>query len=240
MVSTRLADESILDFDEFDQRDEVSLPAAPISIEEYLANYAPFHCEYMDGAVIKMSPVTERHDALMRYLENLLEAYLSLKPLGVLRREFTMRLRPSRSVRLPDLQVILNANLARLSPTYLDGPADLAIEVVSPESVARDHGDKFVEYEKGGVSEYWIVDPIHEECRFYRLERGDEDNRGYVPHYADGQGNYSTPMLPNFVLHVPTLWDATLPGYFEVAQAVKMMVTDSPSDDLEGNATNDA
>jgi len=43
-----------------------------------------------------------------------------------------------------------------LKHTYPDGPADLAIEIVSEESRLRDRGEKFAEYEVGGVKEYWI------------------------------------------------------------------------------------
>lgn len=49
------------------------------------------------------------------------------------------------------------------------GPADICIEVVSEERIARDHGEKFAEYEKAGVREYWIVDPLRDTCRFNRL-----------------------------------------------------------------------
>ena len=40
----------------------------------------------------------------------------------------------------------------------MNGAADICIEVISPESVIRDRGEKFEEYERGGVGEYWIFD----------------------------------------------------------------------------------
>ncbi len=33
------------------------------------------------------------------------------------------------------------------------------VEIVSPDSVARDRADKFYEYQEGGAREYWVVDP---------------------------------------------------------------------------------
>jgi Uma2 family endonuclease len=86
--------------------------------------------------------------------------------------------------------------------------------------VDRDRGDKFVEYEKGGVGEYWIFDPIHKETLFYRLNA----EGVYVPQYADVDGNYQTPILPDLMLHVPTLWQEQLPDLYAVAQAVQAMV----------------
>jgi hypothetical protein len=40
----------------------------------------------------------------------------------------------------PDVQFLTNAHLDRLKKAYLDGPADLAVEIISPESVGCDRG----------------------------------------------------------------------------------------------------
>lgn len=98
----------------------------------------------------------------------------------------------------------------------------ICIEVVSPESVAHDHGDKFEEYEKGGVREYWIIDPIRSEGRFYR--RSDEGI--FLHQVEDAEGFYHTPLLPGFTLHVPTLWQDTLPDPIKTVEAVKAMLNE--------------
>ena len=102
----------------------------------------------------------------------------------------------------------------------MDGPADIVIEIVSEESIDRNHGTKFEEYEKGGVPEYWIIDPLHEESRFYRLH---EDGR-YRRQAEDGGGHYETPALPGLKLHVPTLWQDELPGPAATARIVAEML----------------
>src|SRR5262249_52820138 len=43
----------------------------------------------------------------------------------------------------PDVLFVPAAHLDRLKPTYLDGPPDLTVEIVSPESAGPDRGDKF-------------------------------------------------------------------------------------------------
>lgn len=48
----------------------------------------------------------------------------------------------------------------------LEACADICIKIVSPETVTRNYGDKFVEYEKAGVQEYWIIDPNRTSCHF--------------------------------------------------------------------------
>src|SRR5688572_26193368 len=76
---------------------------------------------------------------------------------------------PVRTARLLDLFFVTREHLERLKPTLLEGPADLAVEIISAESVGRDRGDKFVEYEQPGISEYWLLDPERQQAEFYEL-----------------------------------------------------------------------
>jgi len=205
-----------------EQRITGEIIASNVSLEVYMERFAEHFCEWVEGNVIDLPPVYEDHDILSFYLSLLLETFFERKPIGVVRRApFVMRLPefPKRR-REPDLQVILNTNPGTLTPTYMDGPADICIEIVSPESVERDHGDKFAEYEKGGVPEYWIIDSIHRDTRFYRLN----EEGVYVRQTEDTEGNYRTPNLPGLILHVPTLWQENLPGPGAVVQAVKAML----------------
>jgi Uma2 family endonuclease len=195
--------------------------AVNVSADEYLAQYAETFHEWGDGVVIKMSPVTRRHDALSTYLRMTLEAYLGLNPIGkVLSRPFAMRLDAIGRIREPDIQIILNENPGQLTDTAMIGPADICIEVVSPESVARDYGEKFNEYEKAGVREYWIIDPVRQRCDFNRRNK----TGIYMKMKPDATGQYRTPLLPNLILDVPTLWQDELPNVFAIAQAVQAMI----------------
>ncbi len=54
-----------------------------------------------------------------------------------------------------------------------DGPPDLVVEVISPESVGGDRGEKFHEYEGAGIAEYWLVDPQREVLEVYVLDDGE-------------------------------------------------------------------
>ncbi len=49
-------------------------------------------------------------------------------------------------------------------------PPDLAVEVLSRSTEARDRGRKMALYARFGVLEYWIVDPVSNELEIYRLE----------------------------------------------------------------------
>ncbi len=203
---------------------EQDVTARDVSWDVYMEQFAGDFYEWDNGVVVKMSPIDEAHDRLTRRLVLLLEAYLALKPIGQIRQApFVMRLRSINKSRQPDLQVILKSNPLALTRTYMDGPADLCIEVVSPESVKRDQGEKFAEYEAAGVGEYWIVDPLRGECRFYRL---DEEKKVYVPQREDAEGNYRTPLLPALVLHVPTLLEERQPNLLKIVRSVEQMIAD--------------
>jgi Uma2 family endonuclease len=114
--------------------------------------------------------------------------------------------------REPDLMVLLNAHLDRLTPQYVNGAADVAIEIVSPESDERDRGKKFLEYEAAGVPEYWLIDPIRRQVTFYL--RGDDGR--YTSAAADAQGRYASRILPGFTLDPTWLWHELLPGGAEI------------------------
>lgn len=179
-----------------------------VSAEEYMDKYAADFHEWVKGVVIKMPPISFPHVQILHYLIILLEAYFELNPIGrVLSQPFVMEIEAADSKREPDLQVILNSNPGTLTPTKMEGPAEICIEIVLPESVTRDYGDKFVEYEKAGVQEYWIIDPNRTSCHFHRLDNG----------------RCETPLLPRFKLHVPTLWQDELPKTGAVAETVKKM-----------------
>ena len=194
--------------------------AIEVTEEEYLARYAEHFHEWVRGVVIKMTPVSLRHMRLTQFLLQWLNAYFSFNPIGIaLNEPFVLRLEAFGSVREPDVQVILKNNPGQLTDTAMIGPADICIEVVSPESVARDYGEKFAEYEKAGVHEYWIVDPIRQRCLFNRL-----DSSGLYRLVApDDAGDYHTPLLPRLVLHVPTLWQDDLPDVVAIVREMQVL-----------------
>ncbi|MBR1885284.1 MAG: Uma2 family endonuclease, partial [Schwartzia sp.] len=49
------------------------------------------------------------------------------------------------------------------------GAPDLVVEVLSPSTATRDKGTKKAVYERAGVLEYWIVDPLAKSIDVYHL-----------------------------------------------------------------------
>jgi Uma2 family endonuclease len=210
MVDTLLPDMEAVD----------SIPAH-VSEEEYMARYAEKRYEWVNGALIKMSPNSVPHNKTINFIVNLFEAFFHFKPVGiVVSHSIVMRLPHIRSNREPDAMVILGENQANLTLTYMNGPADIVIEIVSPESIGRDYTDKLLEYAKGGVPEYWILDQVNKQQRFLRLG---EDGI-YALQTVDTDGNYRTPLLPGFTLPVSRLWQEPLPSLVEVVELARTMI----------------
>ncbi|HXG19928.1 MAG TPA: Uma2 family endonuclease [Methylomirabilota bacterium] len=165
--------------------------------------------EWVDGQVMMTSPASEPHQTIVGFLVQVLGIYVIQRDLGrVLSAPFQMKLAPSRSGREPDLIFISKEHLSRLKHSYLDGPADLAVEVTSPESRLRDRGEKMAEYEMGGVQEYWIIDPEQRRTDYYVLAA---DGR-YERKRADAQGIYRAEIIPGFWLKEEWLWLDPLPN----------------------------
>jgi len=191
-----------------------------ISAEDCMEHYAEQHYEWINGELIPLSLVHARHDLLVRYLIILLDTYLESMPMGQIRQDpFVMRLPEIESRRQPDIQFIRDDNPNELKLTYMDGAADICIEIVSPASVVTDRGVKYEEYAKGGVREYWLIDPISNEARFYRLS----DEGFYIAQELTGD-EYQTDILPKFKLHIPTLWEKDLPKTRAIVRAVDEMI----------------
>jgi hypothetical protein len=91
----------------------------------------------------------------------------------------------------------------------LTGPADLAVEIVSEDSRLRDRGEKFAEYEMGGVKEYWILDLDLRRADFFALSEGRYERR-----VEDVQGIYSSEAILGFWMKVEWLWN--LPPVLDV------------------------
>ena len=176
--------------------------------------------EWVDGEVEMMAPVSVEHDDLVWWLRTVLRLYAQAKGLGSVHGpEVIVRLALIRRKRLPDVMFVSKERASIVKTKKIDGVPDLIIEVVSLESAERDYLDKFEDYQRAGVREYWIVDPIRKECRFHRLS----DTKLYKQIIPDND-TYETPLLPLFKFHVPTLWQDELPDVLQVVADVKAMI----------------
>lgn len=171
------------------------------------------HVEWVDGRVVNMSPVSWEHSDVGTFLLSLIRIYAEAHDLGVVVSDpFQMKTGPDLPGRAPDILFVAKANLGRMHPVFLEGPGDLVIEIISPGSRAVDRGEKFFEYEQGGVPEYWLIDPPRRQAEFY--QRGEDGI--YRARPLDAQGRYTSRALAGLWLRVDWLWQRPLPPLMRV------------------------
>lgn len=161
--------------------------------------------EWIDGEVLVMPPVSSGHDDLAFWFRSVVQHFVSRYDLGTVKGpEFMVRLAKLRRRRTPDVLFVEKVRAGILRPQHVEGPPDLIVEIVSPESTARDWRDKYLEYEKAGVKEYWVIDPQAGRIEAYRLTRG-----GTFARIAERDGKIHSAVLrgffirPEWVLRLP-------------------------------------
>jgi Uma2 family endonuclease len=90
--------------------------------------------------------------------------------------------------------------------TLVDGPVDLAVEILSRSTAHFERGRKLIECALAGVQEYGLLDPDQPIAEFYRLS-GCRYER--VPVGEDGL--YRSESVAGFWLRVEWLWSQPKP-----------------------------
>jgi Uma2 family endonuclease len=114
--------------------------------------------ELIEGVAYAMSPAPSiTHQEVTLRLSSRLEQQLSGRP----RRPFVA---PT-DAKLSEPDVVQQNILAVCGPSkiptsHIEGTPDLIVEVLSPGTSARDLRDKNALYERAGVREYLVVDPL--------------------------------------------------------------------------------
>ncbi|HYN88115.1 MAG TPA: Uma2 family endonuclease, partial [Ardenticatenaceae bacterium] len=196
-------------------------PPQPLemSYEEFLSLVGEemLLAEWVDGEVLLFMPPKEVQQRTAGFLYHLLDLYATLLGLGrVLIAPFEMKL--ERSAREPDILFVATANLHRLTADRLEGPADLIVEIVSPDSVYRDRQRKFREYAAAGVPEYWIVDPRERKQRadFYAL-----NTEGQYDLFAtEDTERVESHVLPGFWPRPALLWEEELDAFSRFVEII--------------------
>jgi len=126
--------------------------------------------ELSEGRLIISPSPTEQHQKISSNLYFLLKIYIREKKLGEVRYSpLDVRLYEG-VVREPDIIFMGNEHLDRITDKW--GVPDLVVEILSEGTAKVDREDKYLEYQKAGVLEYWIVDPFNQNVDIYTLEHG--------------------------------------------------------------------
>ncbi len=172
-----------------------------LTFEEYLAydDGQDNHYELVDGLLALMNPPRIEHFLISKFLEQQFDTEIQRLALPWLTfRETGLRTGYSKS-RLTDLCIVTNEQAKELlgqSAVFQTAPL-LIVEVISPESIARDYRYKRSEYAALAVPEYWIVDPLEAKVTLLLWEDGFYEEAVFMGNQA-----IASPTLPNLVLAV--------------------------------------
>lgn len=174
--------------------------------------------EFVDGEVIIMSPESVVSETVRGFLYKVLSWFVETHELGVVFGP-NLQIRPRAGLRrMPDLMFISNERRHLLHAAHFEGAPDLAMEIVSDDSVERDWRTKYHEYAQGGVREYWVIDPPHQRVAVYRLnESGQHED---IP-IQDGA--FHSTVVNGFWIRPEWLWQEPLPHTAEILRTLGVL-----------------
>ena len=165
--------------------------------------------EIIDGVHYVTAAPNLRHQELIGRLHLALGNFLLshpgigrvfLSPVDVI---FTMH-----DVVEPDLVFIAGDQRAILTEKNIQGAPAIVVEVVSKSTRSRDERTKKELFDRGGVREYWIVDPDRTRVIVHR--RNDAGFTALTPLTATDDAVLTSPLLPGFSLSVSGLFRPSL------------------------------
>lgn len=115
--------------------------------------------ELIEGAVFVTPSPTPLHQMVSRRLSRLLDVAVPDPGVGLVFYAPLDVYFDDQNVLQPDLLVLLRDRTELVGEKNIEGPPNLATEIVSPSTGGRDRGIKRDLYARFGVLEYWLVDP---------------------------------------------------------------------------------
>lgn len=135
--------------------------------------------ELINGEVFMMAPApATAHQLISGELFGQLHSYLKGKKCKVISAPFDVRLFEQDGDSPEDIDTVVDPDISIVcDPSKLDehgckGAPDMVVEILSPSTRRHDRLTKFNLYQRAGVREYWIVDPIDKSVQVFTLEDG--------------------------------------------------------------------
>jgi Uma2 family endonuclease len=167
--------------------------------------------DLIDGVIYMASPDNTDANELFMWLGSLMQFFVNARGLGkVYGSRVAFRLDNYNGPE-PDIAFVRKTRLDRVARGHVKGGPDLAVEIVSPDSVERDYQDKRKLYERAKVGEYWIIDEPEQRVTLLRLGPG-----GKYREVRPRKGELHSQALPGFWIRTAWLWEKPLPILIEV------------------------
>ena len=125
--------------------------------------------ELLNGEIVMMASPSVNHYQITLNIVLAFQSYLKGKTCRAFGDGVDVFLTENDRV-IPDAMIVCNKNNIKLDGIH--GAPDLVVEVLSPGTSKNDKGYKKDLYEKAGVKEYWIIDPMLRSIEVYLLTDG--------------------------------------------------------------------
>ena len=153
--------------------------------------------ELIDGEhYVTPSPNT-RHQELSRRLVRAIILYQEIHPGGRLYYAPLDVVFTDVDVVEPDVLFVADDQMHIVTSEHVRGAPALVVEILSKWTRRRDRQTKRDLYDRAGVREYWVIDPIENRLAVHR--RREDGRLGAVADLGE-QDTLTTPLLPGFAL----------------------------------------
>lgn len=154
--------------------------------------------EIVDGVLYMAPSPSEGHQTVAGRIFRYLASYIEDNMLGrVYIAPFDVELAFNVVVQ-PDVLVLLNSHLDKITPSRIIGAPDLVVEVASPGTATHDRFTKLIAYAHAGVPEYWIADPASRTIEVFVLKNNKYTSSGVF----EGQVALPSHILPDFTVPI--------------------------------------
>jgi Uma2 family endonuclease len=158
--------------------------------------------EILDGE-LEVSPAPRpRHQGVSMNLAALLHVHVREHGLGIVYCAPIDVILARDSIVQPDIVFVAAGRESIVTERAIEGPPDLAVEILSPDSERRDRSAKAGLYARYGVRHYWIVDPVLRTLETYELDDG--AYRRVAMH--EGQAKARVAPLPDLEIDLARVW----------------------------------
>ena len=173
---------------------------------DYLGWEGPERYQLINGEVFQMASPSVEHQAILMELALQFGNWLRGKPCRVFAAPLDVRLFPEDdesddTVVQPDMLVVCNRN--KLAKGSVNGPPDIAVEIVSPSTSKKELFLKFEAYLNAGVQEYWVIEPEQRLVQVHVYANGRFISSGYKE-----DASVPSTVLQGFSVTLKTLWAA--------------------------------
>ena len=125
--------------------------------------------EIIGGKVVMFAAPSAAHEYVTENIHGIFHDFLRGKPCKVFHSTMSVNLEDGEEYQ-PDVKVVCDRS--KIKADGIHGAPDLVVEVLSPSTSRYDRFQKMPVYERNGVREYWIVDPLNKTIEQYILEDG--------------------------------------------------------------------